>query len=179
MEQLWLCWLWTQDNWGLCTGLQTDSSQDDFHSAHLHGQDPGSHLRGTQAPQEVVKHLARGLFICFGSQQQVLQASKQLPLFLLSLWSDKLVCPVKSDLGYRKQVTEGIPKRLLTWRFLARWSLLSPSSSSSPEVDSSAASWSRNSQRHCTGRTSKEPSLDWTRSASHGIDCDEAWEGWD
>lgn len=66
---------------------------------------------------------------------------------------------------------------MLTWRFLARWSLLSPSSSSSPEVDSSAASWSRNSQRHCTGRTSKEPSLDWTRSASHGIDWDEAWEG--
>ena len=27
----------------------------------------------------------------------------------------------------------------------------------------------RNSQRHCTGRTWKEPSLDSTRSASHGI----------
>lgn len=75
---------------------------------------------------------------------------------------------------HRKQGTELTPRRPLTWRFLARCSLLSPSSSSSPEVDSSAASWSKNSQRHCTGRTSKEPSLDWTRSASHGIDCDEA-----
>lgn len=69
------------------------------------------------------------------------------------------------------------PGWALTCRFLAFCSLLSPSSSSPPEAGSSAASCSRNSQRHWTGSTSREPSLDCTRSASQGMDCEEAWAG--
>ena len=55
-------------------------------SPHLHGQHPGSHLRGTQPPQEVVQHLTRGLLVCLGAQQKVLQAAQQLLLLLLPLW---------------------------------------------------------------------------------------------
>lgn len=64
-----------------------------------------------------------------------------------------------------------------TCLFLAFCSLLSPSSSSSIGRLSSAASCRRNSHRHCTGSTSKDPSLDWTKSANHGMDWEEACEG--
>lgn len=52
---------------------------------HLHGQHPGGHLRGTEAPQEVVQHLTGGLLVSFGPQQQVLQTQEELTLFLLPL----------------------------------------------------------------------------------------------
>lgn len=64
-----------------------------------------------------------------------------------------------------------------TCLFLAFCSLLSPSSSSSIGRLSSAASCRRNSHRHCTGSTSKDPSLDWTKSANHGMDWEEACAG--
>lgn len=140
--------------------------------AHLHGQHPGGHLGRTQAPQEVVQHLARGLLVGLGAQKQVLQAAQQLLLLLLPLQGQGSlrIGPLRLRGG---GAGGGVP----TCRFLARCSLLSPSSSSPPEAASVAASCSRNSHRHCTGSTSREPSLDCTRSASQGMDCDEAWQG--
>lgn len=73
--------------------------------------------------------------------------------------------------------SEGWCNNQHTCLFLAFCSLLSPSSSSSTGRLSSAASCRRNSHRHCTGSTSKDPSLDWTKSANHGMDWEEACEG--
>jgi len=54
--------------------------------AYLHGEDARRHLRGAEAAQEVVEHLAGGLLVRLGPQQQVLQAAQELTLLLLPLW---------------------------------------------------------------------------------------------
>ena len=59
---------------------------------------------------------------------------------------------------------------MLTCRFLCFSNFADSSSAASLGV--SWVSWRRNSHRHWTGRTSRDPSLDSTSSASHGID----WE---
>ena len=63
--------------------------------------------------------------------------------------------------------------RWLRTTLLSCTSLLGPSSCSL--LFSPVFSRSKNSHRHWTGRTSSEPSEDWTSSASHGILCDAPW----
>ena len=64
--------------------------------------------------------------------------------------------------------------RTLTSFWRCRSTLLLSSSPWSGKL-ASLGSCKRNSHRHCTGRTSREPSLDSTSSASHRIDLEVPW----
>ena len=63
------------------------------------------------------------------------------------------------------------PTLVFTCFFLC-FSICFPSSSCTIGMSPSCI---RNSHRHCTGKTSSDPSLDSTRSANHGIDWEVPW----
>ena len=71
------------------SSFEKQSAPDWTTQTYLHSQDSRRHLGGAEAAQEVVQHLAGGLLVRCGPQQEVLQTSQQLPLLLLSLWGEE------------------------------------------------------------------------------------------